>query len=149
MSNCFSLHVTYSGMWNMVLLHESVNKWVGNYRITQNCSKRWRWWRWKKVSESMSTAASLFQQIKNTWQPHFKTGEDIYILIWRFHLQRGRADSLRFTWMRNIVKPVVIFSISKKCLWRHPGYIPQPPPRTQHLHTDWSLHSTVQTFKRH
>lgn len=30
---------------------------------------------------------------------------------------------LRFTWMRNIVKPRVILSVSKKCLWWHPKHI--------------------------
>lgn len=42
----------------------------------------------------MLTAASLVQQIKNTWLPHFKSVEDINILIWRSHLQRGEADYL-------------------------------------------------------
>lgn len=43
----------------------------------------------------------------------------------------SKRPSRLFTWMQNIVKPKVIFSLSKRRLWRHPGYIHTPPPLTR------------------
>lgn len=62
------------------------------------------------------------KQTTNFLQPHLKTTEYECFILKRLCVQRTPADSLTPTCAWNVVKPKVIFSISKPHLWWHVEY---------------------------